>query len=329
MRFSNALQSVALFSIVLVANVSAFALEPRASQAATCAGLSVKSNDGNRKVALVLDSSGSMTTSDPYNLRRAAGRALNGWLVTNAQASGSRKADLVTVIDFDDRARVVYPLGDPGGANSSFDSIDSSGGTYIAGGVMSAISQLTKSGSGDTKGRTSIIVFTDGEDSSVSTLVTQIKAATSLGIRVSFGFLDLSSATQSKSVLEAIKASGGVYATITTGDASNNFINFAILNGLTQNDNPSGNANTLLAGLSVTYPISQGSVFYNAQSGEHIRFTVKSIDAGPLSLEAVVGGKTANTTTTSTYGSSYLNVSTPNAGQIELKVSAKSPSSSS
>jgi hypothetical protein len=105
-----------------------------------------------------------MVSSDPYDLRITAGRDLvNNWLISSKEATGTSKADLVTVINFDSSATLDYPLGDPGGANSSFNSIGVGGGTYIAGGVDMAIGELTKSGSGDTAGRSGILVFTDGE----------------------------------------------------------------------------------------------------------------------------------------------------------------------
>jgi Mg-chelatase subunit ChlD len=110
----------------------------------------------------VMDSSGSMAYNDYYDLRISAGRALNEFLISSAEASGSQKADLVTVIDFDDAAYLDYPLGDPGGANASFSKVDSSGGTYIASGVDLAIKELT-SGGGATDKRSAIVIFTDGE----------------------------------------------------------------------------------------------------------------------------------------------------------------------
>lgn len=152
------------FSFLVVApSVLSAVLSPRATEAPTCIGLSVKSNNGNRKVALVIDSSGSMAESDPYNLRLAAGRALNDWLITKAEAGNGKQPDLVTVINFDETAYLDYPLGDPAGANSSFDAIGADGGTFIAGGVDMGMAQLTSTGSGSTSGRSSIIVFTDGE----------------------------------------------------------------------------------------------------------------------------------------------------------------------
>jgi hypothetical protein len=157
------MRSVAVLFLLFASHISAVAIAPRAT-ALTCADLHVKSNNGGRKVGIVIDSSGSMSSSDPDDLRLAAGRALNDWLITSKEATGGKKADLVTVIDFDDVATMDYQLGDPGpAANSSFSKIDASGGTYIAGGVEMAIAELTKDGSGTTADRTGIVVFTDGE----------------------------------------------------------------------------------------------------------------------------------------------------------------------
>jgi hypothetical protein len=155
--------SAALSFLLLISNASASALLPRASTSPICDNLLAKSNNGDRKVAIVIDSSGSMSESDPYDLRLAAGRALvNNWLISSKQATATSKADLVTVIDFASSATLDYPLGDPGGSNSSFGKIRALGGTYIAGGVQMAIGELTKSGSGETAGRSGILVFTDG-----------------------------------------------------------------------------------------------------------------------------------------------------------------------
>ena len=163
MPSSTAMRSFTLLFLLYVTSTYAAVLSPRATSAPVCVGLSVKSNNGDRKVALVIDSSGSMAETDPLNLRLAAGRALNDWLITKAEATGGKKPDLVTVINFDYTATLDYPLGDPAGANSSFDNIGAFGGTFIAGGVDKGIAQLTSSSSGSTSGRSSIIVFTDGE----------------------------------------------------------------------------------------------------------------------------------------------------------------------
>ena len=128
-----------------------------------CSNLHALSNNGDRKIAIVIDTSGSMVDTDPDNLRLAAGKRIVDWLISDKEASGSKKADQVTVINFDESAHLDYPLGDPGNADSAFDGMGAYGGTFIAGGVEMAITQMTQQGSGDTAKRSGIFVFTDGE----------------------------------------------------------------------------------------------------------------------------------------------------------------------
>lgn len=133
----------------------------------SCSG-SIGTSTGGRKIGIVIDSSGSMVDTDPNNLRIVAGEAIASSLITKAAAGSNGHPDLVTVIDFDDSVRVVYPLGDP--ASVSFAGIDSEGGTYIALGVQTAIDQITQN-VGDVVAHISgIVVFTDGQDFYVSTL---------------------------------------------------------------------------------------------------------------------------------------------------------------
>ena len=138
-------------------------LIPRSTAQHTCTDLHATSNNGNRKIALVIDSSGSMAESDPSDLRLSVGRSVASWLIPKFKATSSKPADLLAVIDFSDVATLDYPLGDPGGANASFDEIGALGGTSIASGVSMAITQLTGSGTGATGKRSGIVVFTDGE----------------------------------------------------------------------------------------------------------------------------------------------------------------------
>ena len=325
MRYSQRL-IVSCLSFLILSQSYVVALARRAIDL-TCSDLRVKSNNGDRKIAIVIDSSGSMGYSDPSDLRLEAGQALNSWLINSKEAKSGQKSDLVTVIDFDDEATLDYALGDPGpAANSSFGGIGSNGGTYIASGVEMAITELTKAGSGTTAGRSGIIVFTDGEDSSTAELVDQINNATAKGIRVSFGFLDSYAGYQDKDIVVAIGKSGGVYSTITSEDSSNNFINYAILNGLTTNDNPNGNNSTLLAGLATAHFTGGSqtqSITYNARAHEHIDFIIETVDAGPLKAELLFGGKVQNTTNvTGSFDTGNLAIKTSNSGQIEIKVTA-------
>jgi Mg-chelatase subunit ChlD len=152
---------VILFALV-AGSINAYLL-PRGSSTKTCTNLYAQSNNGDRKIAIVIDSSGSMAESDPSDLRLQAGRSVIDWLISKSGATSSHKQDLVTVINFDDAAYVDYPLGDPGNAASSLNGIGADGRTYIAGGVEMGIQQLTTAGSGNTADRSGMVVFTDGE----------------------------------------------------------------------------------------------------------------------------------------------------------------------
>lgn len=115
-----------------------------------------------RKIGIVVDSSGSNADTDPGNFRISAASAFNDQLISVAEAGPDGRSDLVTVIDFDDSARVIYPLGDPAGAATVFSSIDSSGGTYIAGGLSAAIDEIGTEIAVPTRGKSGIVVLTDG-----------------------------------------------------------------------------------------------------------------------------------------------------------------------
>ncbi|KAL8304821.1 hypothetical protein RB600_007954 [Gaeumannomyces tritici] len=319
-----------LLALALPALVSAttLGLFPRGSIIAkreeACADLRVNANNGDRKVALVIDSSGSMASNDPGRRRIDAGRALADFLISSGEAGG-KTPDKLTVIDFDDSPKVIFPLGDPSGASATLGKIDASGGTNIASGVNKALDLLTAGDTGATDKRSAIVVFTDGSDGSQTALVNAIRNATKAGIRVSFGFLDLAAGQQSKEILKAVRESRGVYATITAAAGSINFINYVLLNGLTYQDNPQGYDSQLLAGLSQTYPIGGDAVTlkYQAVAGEVLSFRVVSIGAGTLTSVAQMGGSTFSQTGSSS-SASVVNVTAPNSGQIELQVSPRS-----
>ncbi|OQV10896.1 von Willebrand factor type A domain-containing protein, partial [Cladophialophora immunda] len=313
--------------IILFASISDAYLLPRDS-APVCTNLRVNSNNGDRKIALVIDSSGSMEESDPYNYRLSAAKMVLDWLISKSEVTSTQKQDKVTVINFDDEAYLDYPLGDPDAAASSLAQIGAEGGTYIAGGVQMAIKQLTAANTGDTAGRSGILVFTDGEDSSTSDLVDQIDRATSLGIRVAFGFLDDSSGLQDTDVLSAIMHSGGRYFTIQNYNASKEFIDGIIVNGLTKNDNPDGDTTTLLAGLDASHFISGSetqTMTYSARAKEQLTFNVQSVNAGTLAVQIVSGGKTlakGQADYYSSYYSSGFSVIAPSTDTIDVKVTA-------
>ncbi|KAK3361297.1 hypothetical protein B0T24DRAFT_585868, partial [Lasiosphaeria ovina] len=202
-----------------------------------------------RQIAVVIDSSGSNQDTDPANFRIAAGAQFVATLVTKASAAGSdAQPDEVAVIDFDDSARVVSPLGDP--STASFDGIDSEGGTSIASGVALAIDTLTAdTAAADVRDRAGIVVLTDGQDSDTSSLLAALDLAAQLGIRVSFGFLappanprqSFSGASDPLSgaepdVVAAILRTGGIFGTITSAEAQRRFVDLVVSHGATNID---------------------------------------------------------------------------------------------
>lgn len=253
----------------------------------TC-NIQLATSNGGRKVAIVIDSSGSMSVTDPYDLRITAGKALNNQLVSAAAATGGKKADLVTVVDFDDVATVIYPLGDPAGADSSFDQIDSSGGTFIADGIENAVTQLSAPGTDPTADRSGIVVLTDGEDSDVVSLTAAIVSAGQAGIRVSFGFLASSTASYDPDLLAAILRTGGTYVSFETADAIQSFLYLLLSNGLTKIDTAASGDQALLPGVTVA-KLTAGSggvgFSYAAVAGETVSFTVDSLSSQALDAE--------------------------------------------
>ncbi|KAK4205202.1 hypothetical protein QBC40DRAFT_260856 [Triangularia verruculosa] len=291
-----------------------------------CTDLTISSNNGDRKVAIVIDSSGSMSGADPDDLRLAAAKALNDFLVSNSEAGGEKRPDQVAVVGFDFTPYDVFGPGDPGdpAAPAGIDNITLGGGTYIAGGVYQAMGHLAAMG-GETKGRSAIVVFTDGSDSDTDELVSAIRNATSQDIRVSFGYLDSTASAQPQEVLRALRDSKGVYATITIAAGSQNFINYVLLNGLTTQDNAQGAGDRLLAGLATTQFVSGSSpvsLKYTAEQGENANFTVISFTGDRLTVEAKAGGQTFQSETKIATSRQFINLTVPSNGEVELLVTA-------
>src|SRR5438105_9356209 len=121
-------------------------------QLQTCSDLTISNNNGDRKVVIVIDSSGSMASTDPSDLRLTAARALNDFLISNSEASGSAKPDQVAIVGFNSTAYTVFGPGDPGDpkVNQAIGTIEADGGTFIAGGVSAAIDKISAM-SGPTK----------------------------------------------------------------------------------------------------------------------------------------------------------------------------------
>jgi Mg-chelatase subunit ChlD len=258
-----------------------------------------------RKIAIVVDSSGSNTWTDPSNLRVKAAKGLNGKLTTKDKVRESGiKPDMVTVIDFDDYARVIYPMGDP--AKATFDAIDSAGGTDIGSGISLAIDEILKVDSDPAAHKSGVIVFTDGQDGNPANQIRQLERARTAGIRVSVGFLDPASLVtlkrdivrraSSPDLLLAILKTGGIYSTIASAEAQENFVTLVSAHGLVDIDSAgssvggsAGVSTVLWPGLTVAEMISSDSrrFLYSPKAGEKLNLTVTPISPF-LSLQATL-----------------------------------------
>jgi Mg-chelatase subunit ChlD len=291
----------------------------------------VGASNGGRKIGFVIDASNSMGSNDPNDIRLAASQALNNALIDSSEASDGKTSDLVTVVDFASSGRLVYPLGDPSGANEPIGSISLRGGTAIGTGVEAAIEELTKPGNDPTANRTGIIVFTDGEDdpsSGITFTIEQVKRAADLGIRISFGFLSVDASNQNPEIVRAIVESGGIYATVDQATSQQTFVAAALANGLTGIDASGGNgSSTLLSGLATAKFLSQtgsNTFAYAAKAGETINVTVTAIDN--LALEVTLRDVQANTdiksNTTNSTGVAFLDYTAQSNMDLEVVVSA-------
>ncbi len=281
-----------------------------------------------RKLAIVVDSSGSNTENDPGDLRIAAAAAFNAGLISAAEAGPGGRPDRSTVVDFDDSARLVSALGDPDAA--SFAGIDSSGGTNIASGVNLGIAELTRDPADPTVNRAGIVVLTDGEDSNRAALIAAIARAASLGIRVSFGFLSppanpvpapmaraplatfqVARPHQSPSpppadLVAAIVASGGVFSTIDSAEAQQAFVSLVESRGTTNLDDPNGadDGGPLASGVSTTAvasPTSDTDTFsFDATRGRVLTLRVRALAGQRLTVRLRDVGAGSNPTSTRT-----------------------------
>ncbi|KAF8248996.1 hypothetical protein K440DRAFT_677961, partial [Wilcoxina mikolae CBS 423.85] len=277
---------------------------------------------GGRKIAIVVDSSSSMGTTDPSDLRIAAAKDLNDRLTSKSEAGPKRDPDLVTVVDFDDSANIVYNLGDP--ASATFDGINSAGGTYIAGGIKAAIDELIKDLTIPTKGRTGIVVLTDGNDSYKMELLNELDRAQNLGIRVSFGFL-MPTVVLDQDILTKILKTGGVYSTIDSAEAQQSFVHAVIANGPTELDRASGPiAVELLPGLSLAGLISAKTgprtFTYDARAGEKLNFTINSLPHQTLTATLRGAPGANNSATTDNTGIASIITTGVKQGKLELVV---------
>lgn len=106
-------------------------------------------------VALIIDSSGSMGSNDPQNMRKEAAKLF---------IDAMEDTDQVAVVDFDSAARTYWTLQPVGwnraGAKGAVDRIDSSGGTDIGDGLQAGYTELNRS---QTDAPKLAVLLTDGD----------------------------------------------------------------------------------------------------------------------------------------------------------------------
>ncbi|GGC05855.1 VWA domain-containing protein [Cellulomonas carbonis] len=154
-------------------------------------------------LALVLDSSGSMSWNDPQGLRRSAAKIFVDALLPEDRAA---------VVDFDSSARVAQGLTeDKAAVKSAIDTIDDVGGTNIGAGVSAANQILL--GNGDPARARMVILLTDGEGSYSSSLTTQAQAA---GITIYT--IGLGSSVDHALLGSIATGTGGTYTNVRTAE---------------------------------------------------------------------------------------------------------------
>jgi len=291
--------------------------------------------NGGRKIGIVIDISASMADSDPQDLRLAAAKELDAKLISQSSASGGKAADLLTVVQFNSDASVIYPLGDPAAAISSFDHVEPIGGTFIGGGIKAATDELTKPGNDPTNNRTGIVVFTDGIDDpadQVPDTIAEIQRAGSLGIRVSFGFLAIENADQDPGILKAILHTGGIFEAFNDATSQENFIALVLLNGLTGIDTKGeGGRTLLLSGLTTSSLLSltgPNTFAYSARQGETFNITISTKDDLNLvvtlrdaQVNIDIASQAANIT-----APGFMKYTAKSSMDIEVVVTASNPS---
>lgn len=293
---------------------------------------SLQPTRAGRKIAIVIDSSGSNMDTDPNNVRIAAAKAFNDLLISKQEAGANGKSDLVTVVDFDSTANVLYKLGDPAGADSAID-VDSMGGTSITSGLEAAISELTKKGYEPTAKRTGIIVLTDGQDSDVTGLIEQINKAKSLGIRVNFGFLEspppIISPPPPTDLLTAILSTGGIHSSINSAEAQQYFVDLVAARGPTELDGGAGSKHgaPLLPGLKTSGLISEAAsatFTYFGQAGEKLNFTIESLSNQELKSTLSGGNQVLKTAKTNSDGVATMLLNLTKETKLKLVIEALS-----
>ncbi len=125
--------------------------------------ISDKTTSTNVDVALIIDSSGSMTSNDPKNLRKSAAHLFID-LVDDE--------DKITIVDFDEsvtlRQSLIIVAGNREKLKNAVNRVDSIGGTNIGGGLLTGYNQLSGDAA-DPIHEKAAIILTDGQHNTGTT----------------------------------------------------------------------------------------------------------------------------------------------------------------
>jgi len=227
---------------------------------------------------IVIDSSADNKRTDVQNLCKAAATDFDSRLTNKAEAAGTNQPDLVTVVDFADKANIIYPLGDP--KETTLDIIGSSGNVFITGSIENAFGELTRDSLVSTVNMMGIVMFTTGIPESEPQMVCSINRPKTLGIRVSVSDLRSDNVVIPNQLFSAaILDTIGILSIFNSTDTCQSFLRRVIANGPTQADNPNNINTKILWGLSlisVTSANSPHTITYSAQPGEKLKFSIQS-----------------------------------------------------
>ena len=242
-------------SVILVISGSADKVAP-ATGPYLSNGVEVLLQDYNRAAVMVVDSSGSNTSTDPTRQRVAAAKATLANLVSLAEAvpPSILVPDIAAGVTFTTSSSILSGWADPDAVIPAMDGVFQSGGTSIDSGINTGIGLLDSINNTGfiafIQNKAAIVVLTDGENNSgPGPVIAAIAAATAKGIRTHYGFLSpffspapppvrapRGAPVLPATIEDAVRQSGGIFARIGDAQSQVAFIQQIFANGLTNND---------------------------------------------------------------------------------------------
>lgn len=262
-------------SVILVISGSADKTAP-ATGPYLSNGVELLLQDYNRAAVLVVDSSGSNTSTDPSRRRVAAAKTTLSNLVSQAEATANGTVpDIASGVTFTTSASVLSGWADPDAVIPAMDGVFQSGGTSIDSGINTGVGLLDSINAGGfiafIRDKAAIVVLTDGENNAgPAPVIAAIAAATAKGIRTHYGFLSpffspsplLGRVPRGgglpATIEDAVRQSGGIYARIGDADSQVAFIQQIYANGLTNSDGTDPGGLSLVGQTTTTDGLTSG-----------------------------------------------------------------------